>query len=557
MFLRNYQALAALARPEGVPSPQAAGAAREWAQAGAHLAMGRDLPAMPLSQRLSDPEAWRRAQRGRRQALEALMLAEIDAAGLERVVDLICMICEESTWSENPKGMPFDDEQHPEIDFQCAETLALLAWTHRALADRLGSRVSGKLLYEARRRVFAPFLAHSDYPFMRFGGAMGASGGRPMCVLSDILLSAILLESDAARRGAVLKLALRLMDQAIATRDARQLPLPDELAETAAITDLTLLLRKLTRGEVDLTADYPTPEWLDDLLFAWLAGDTFLDPVAGDMKPALSGQEMFRVGLAANDEAITTLGAALHRAHRLPSATVTGRALDLACFGMLSAEGGRPPRLKHAATARNRLMLSRFGALTCAMHSGGGRGNAGSLVLFSGEKPILIEAPDCADVPMIGLFAQLAAPQAEAPEAAFGGEVCPADFEVRPDREILSVDLTRAYPSKAGARSVQRTAMVLRDEAALRLVDALDLETPLPVSVRFYTPQKPERLMDSSLRLGPVDLTWEGELGCDIAATGARFPTGDAAGEALYRVTLTSKSPVERGFFTFNFTSGQ
>ena len=73
MFLRNYQALTALARPEGIPSPQAAGAAREWAQAGAHLAMSRDLPAMRLSERLADPDAYRRLQRSRRQALEALI----------------------------------------------------------------------------------------------------------------------------------------------------------------------------------------------------------------------------------------------------------------------------------------------------------------------------------------------------------------------------------------------------------------------------------------------------------------------------------------------------
>ena len=556
MFLRNYQALSALARPEGLPSPQATGAARERAQAAAQLAMGRDLPSMPLSRRLNDPAAYRRLQRGRRQALEALMLAEIDGAGLERAVDLICMICEESTWSANEKGAPFDDEQHPAIDFQCAETLSLLAWTQRSLGERLGSRVSGKLLYEARRRVFSPFLAHTDYPFMRFGGAMGASGGRPLCVLSDILLAAILLETDAARRGAVLKLALRLIDQAIQTRESRPLPLPDELAETAAITDLTLLLRKLTRGEVDLTADYPTPDWLDGLLFPWLAGDAFLDPIAGGMRPAIPGQELFRVGLAANDEALTALGAALHRAHKLPSATVTGRALDLSCAGMLAAEDGRPPRLKHAATARNRLMLSRFGALSCAIHSGGGQGNAGSLVLFHGEKPILIEAPGCADVPVIGLFAQLDAPRTEAPEAAFGGDICPADFEVQPDREILSVDLTRAYPAKAGARSVQRTAMVLRSEASLRLVDAFDLEAPLPVTVRLFTPQKPERLL-SGVRLGPVDLSWEGDLGCDIAPTGTRFPEGDAAGEAVYRVTLTSRESLARGFITFNFTAGQ
>ena len=552
MFLRSYQALASLARPEGIPLPHAVGQARESVQAAAQLAMGRDLLAMPLSQRLSDPAAWRRVQQGRRQALEALMLAEPDGAAMERIVDLICMICEESAWSGNAKGAPFDDEQHPEIDFQSAETLSLLAWTQRALGERLGSRVSGKLLYEARRRVFSPFLAHGDYPFMRFSGVRGAGGDRPMAVLCDIILAAILLETDGARRGSILKLALRLMDQAVQTRLARALPLADELAETAAVTDLCLLLRKVSRGEVDLTAEYPTADWLDGLLFAWLEADWFADPVTGDMRPALSGQELFRVGLAANDEALTALGAWLHRARRHPSATVTGRLLDLSCAGMLAAEGNKPPRLKHAATARNRLMLSRFGRLTCAMHTGGGRANAGSLLLFDGERPILVEVPGYADTPLIGVHAQLDMPQNDSPEAAFGGDVCPADFQVQPDRELMSADLTNAWPARAGVRSMQRTAMVLRQEDLLRLVDAFDLETPAPVTFRFFTPQKPERLMNG-VRLGPVDLSWEGELKCDLAPMDAAFPTGDV----LWKVTLSTPQPVSRAFFNFSFAAAQ
>ncbi len=561
MFLRNYQILSALARPEGLPSPVATGAAKDAAQSAAQLAMGRDLPAMPLSQRLADPAAWLRAQRGRRQALEALTLVEPDAAALTRIVDLICMICEESTWSANPKGAPFDDEQHPEIDFQCAETLMLLAWTHRVLGERLGSRVSAKLLYEARRRVFSPFLAHSDYPFMRFTGLKGAGGQRPLCVLSDILLSAILLEADAARRSAILKQALRLMDQGVASREGRPLPLADELAETAAVTDLALLLRKLTRGEMDLTADCPSPDWLDGLLFPWLEADYFADAATGDLRPPLSGQELFRVGLVANDEALTALGARLHRAHIRPSTTVTGRMLDLSCAAMLAAEDSRPPRLKHAATVRNRLMLSRFGGLTCAMHTGGGRGNAGSLLLFAGEKPILVEVPGAADTPLIGPYAQLDAPSEATPEAAFGGDVCPADFSVRPDGEQMSVDLTHAWPARAGVRSMQRTAMVLRGENALRLVDAFDLEAPAPVTFRFLTPQKPQRLMRAGgpdgVRLGPVDLAWEGGLSCDIAPANQTFPAGDPAGDALWRVTLATTQSVSRGFFTFTLAPGQ
>ena len=547
-----------MARPESLPSPLATGPAREWASAGAHLAMSRDLPAMRLSQRLSDPEAYLRLQKGRRQALEALMAVEPDGPRLERVVDLICMIVEESSWAENPKGAPFDDDQHPRIDFQSAETLMLLAWVQRAMGERLGTRVSAKLQYEARRRIFSPFLAHTDYPFMRFMGPASARPDRPLCILSDILLASVLLETDAGRRAAVTKQALRLIDQAVQARDRHTEPLADALAETAAVTDLCTLLRKLTRGQLDLTEVYPTSDWLDALLIPWIDGDCFIDPATGQMDPALSGQALFRVGLASGDEALSALGAALHRQKRVPSATVTGRMLDLSCAGMLSAQIDKPPKLKHAATARNRLMISRFSGLTCALHAGGDKANAGSIVLFADEAPILVETPNRASLPVIDGLAQLIAPGENAPEAAFGADVCPSDFQTRPDRDLLSVDLTNAWPARLGARSIQRTAMVLRKDRVLQLVDAFDLEKPARVTFRFITPQSPEMIRPDgttteAVRLGPVTLSWEGEMRCEIAALDERFSIGEGSGELLRCVSLTPVNPVGRGFFPFYF----
>ena len=550
MFFRSYSKLSALARPEALPAPRAPGSLREWAQTGAQLAMSRDLPGMRLSERLADPAAYLRLQRARRQALEALLVVEPEGAVVERATDLICMIAEESTWSKNAGGAVFDDERHPEIDFQCAETAALFAWAARGLGERLDSRASGKLLYEVRRRVFAPFLAHADYPFMR------GRGGRPLAILCDILLSALLLESDDARRNALLKQGLRLMDQAVAARDSRIEPLAEQAAETGAVTDLCLLLRRATRGEVDLTEVYPAPDWLDALLFSWLEGDYFADPATRDMRPPVSGQELFRIGLATGDEALTALGAGRHRSQRLPSATLTGRILDMSCASMLDAEAGKPPRVKHAATAHNRLMLSRFNGMTCAVHTGARRGNAGNLILFAEKQPILVEIPECANLPSIGAYAQISGPDAFEGSAAFDADACPADFEVQPDRELMSVDLTQAYPVDAAVRTCQRTAMVLRREAVLRIVDAFDLAQPAPITFHFVTPEKPERLMNG-LRLGPVDLTWEGGLRADIAPMNLRFPAGDAAGKALYRIALKTAEPVSRGFFAFSFTPTQ
>ena len=528
MFLRHYNVLTALARPEGLPSPLATGPAREWAQAGAHLAMSRELAGMPLSARLHDPAAYLRLQKARRQALEALIAVDADAPALERITDLICMLCEEATWSENPKGAPFDDDQHPEIDFQCAETLMLLAWASRALSDRLGSRVTGKLLYEARRRVFSPFLAHEAYPFMR------GRGRRPLAILCDILLAAILLETSEQRRSSLLKQALRLIDQCVSQRAEAAEALEDALAQTGAVTDLAALLKRLTRDRLDLTPEYPTPDWLDQLLFPWLEGEWFCDPAGAGMLPELSGAELFRVGLAANDDALTALGASLHRARPLPSATVTGRLMDLGCLDALEAERRKPPRIRTGATPRNRVMVCRFSGMTCALHTGGRRANAGGVMLFCDGEPILVEPEGRPNLPRIG-----GRPQLDAPDLA-----CEADFSPRPDRDTLSVELTHAWPAGL-ARSCQRTAMVQRADAALRLVDAFDLAEPAAVSFRFHTPQPPEPI-PGGLRLGPVDFTWEGGLTPRV--------TEDPALEGLHVIELASPAPVTRAFFTFNFT---
>lgn len=535
MFYRGFQLLSGVGA-EALPAFRAPAAASQSCREAADRALRRDLPAMKLSERLANPQDWLRAQRARRGVLEALLPVEPDKETLSRAVDVICMIAEESTWSENPALEPFDDDRHPEIDFQCAETAMLLAWTDRCLGEALPPRVRGKLAYEVRRRLLSPFLAHGDYPFQR------GQGARPLSILCDILLCAILLEGDEARRSAVLKQCLRRLDDAVAARESRIEALPDALSETGAITDLCALLRKLSRGRLDLTQTLPPSEWLDALLFPWIEGAWFVDPAAGTLSPKLSGAELFRVGLAANDEALTALGARLARSGGAPSGTVTGRLMDIGQAQLLLAQGDRVPRLKYAATAGNRLMLSRFEGLACALHTGGGRGNAGSLILFAGGQPILVETPSEAGVPVIAGQAQV---RDDGLALAAAG-----DFAAREDQEQLTVDLTHAYPVSAMVRAFQRTALVMRREGVLRLVDALELTEAAPVAFRFITPQRPAAAGDA-LRLGPVELTWETPLKLRVIELSARFPDGAADGSPLYRIELSTPEPVARGYFSF------
>lgn len=525
MFYRGYSVLASLARPEALPSPRQPGLSRPGQAEAVMRAMQRELQDMPISARLQDPAAYLRLQRARRQCLEALLAAEPDPAVLRRMIDLIGMIAEESRWSENPSLAPFDDDLHPDIDFQCAETLMLLAWTSRALGDRLTTRVAGKLLSEARRRVFSPFLAHEDYRFMRGRGA------RPLSILADILLSAILLETSEQRRNAILKQALRMIDVAVDARAARVEPLEDACCDTGAITDLALMLRKVTRGQLDLTPTYPTPDWLDQLLFPWLEGESFCDPAGAGMQPGLSGAELFRIGLAANDDALTALGAHLDRVRRIPSATLTGRLQDQACAAMLEAETRKPPRIKRAATPMNRVMVSRFSGMTCCVHAGGDRANAGGLMLFCEGKPVLVEGDGFANLPTVGGREQLTQPEPD----------CVAEFDLKPERDTMTIDLTHAW-TPGLMHSFQRTAMVQRPDAALRLVDAFDLAEASAIVFRFHTPLKPG-MISGGLRLGEIDFTWEGQLNMTFAPVDG----------GLYRIELTTPAPVLRAFYTFNF----
>ena len=531
MFYRGFPALMPHVRPDAITLPRVAGMRAARAESDAMRAMNRDLGSMKLSERLKNPSGWNQLQRARRDCLEALLAVPPSRAVAERAADLICMIAEESLWSANPTNVPFDDEGHPEIDLQAAETAVLFGWTRRVLGpllNEISPRITGRMLSEVRRRILKPVLAHEDYPFMKGEGAC------PMTIAADIILTCLLMETDEARAARVLKPALRIMDE-ICGRHGRALaPLTGTITDISAASDLAALLKRMTHGSMDLTENIPANDWLDEILYAWIHGPYFNDPAGCGMTPPVSGSDIFRIGLAAGDDALTALGAQLHNADSIPPRTVTGRLMDLSACALLEAENGRPPRLRYAATRNNLLMAARIPGLYCAMHTGGGRGNAGDLCLFADDLPILADGGDCAfrNLPVLSGSEQLAVPS----------RPCVADFEDREDREIMSVDLTHAYPAECALRSYQRTVLTLREEHTVRIVDALQFDEPAEVMFSFVTAVRPA-VLNAAVRLGPVRLTWEG----GFTANARPMENG------LTRLELTADAPVERALFAFNF----
>ena len=500
MFTELYDGLMRLFR-----SGQAAQLCRRFAT-GEDAYAPTPLPPEPLiSEQARSPQARANARAARRQALLSALTSAPSAARETGARDAAAALCGELSWSDVP-GLPRGDASHPAIDLAAAETGVLLAWAAELLPELAPAREF--LRGEIQRRLLRPAAAHEDYDFLQ------GRGGCAMAICADLILCALLMERDELRLGRVLRALVRAMDRA-----EPSVPLRERLIDATAAADLCDLTGLMTDR-------VPADSWLDSFYCAWIRADLFCD--ADGLNPRLPGCDLFRLGQAAGDRAVRMLGAALYRQRPRRSLTVTGTLCAQALEDALEAETGEPPRLRCGCTPDQRLMVSRSPELCCML-----RADTGLSLLFSGADAILTDGRDGErSLPRIGTFE---------PEAAIG-DAPAADFDRRDDREHLSADLTKLYPPQCGVRSFQRTAMFLRGERAVRLVDAVELARPQRIARRYVCGVQPveER---GALRLGRVRMTWEGEAAPQIAPLDAN----------RWLITFADPDPVARGIYTCSF----
>lgn len=489
---------------------------------------------MPLSKRIQAPEAYAHIQRNRREALEAFLWIEPNSAALERMTDLIVEICEEQRWSA---CAGVDDPTHPVIDVQAAETGALFAWLLRRHGERLAEhcpRIQSVMLSEARRRLFSPILAHDDYPFMQGGGRC------PALVLSDLLFACVLMEKAPARRQQPVKLLLRLLDRFCAAQSNPFSPVEERFIDACAIADLCRLMKRVTRGEFDLTRVMPPEGWLDDLVIAWIHGDFFINPCGKSMRPQISGMDVFRLGHLTRDRALCALGAQMGNLTERMSASLSGRVLSMEYLRAAQDECGDPPRLRRAAAENGSLMLSRVDDFFAALSAVGDRANAGDVVLFRGSSPILADGGGLIhSLPTIDGCAPLTHPT----------ELPPTDANFGQERDLMSVDLTATYPESCPLAAFQRTLMASRTDGTIRLVDAFEFLQPVHcISFRFVCAQRPVSLRDT-VRIGPVSLSWDGDMLPEIT----ELPPCDAFPTGLWLIELRMQTVPRRLICGFTF----
>ena len=507
MFARGISTLIGSNVDAGnIPSPRPHDAYADRCAQAALRAMQAENGSMPISERIAAPDRYARMQQKRRERLEAFLWVEPNRDALECMLDLIGLILEEISWAD--RNQPVDDPAKPKIDVQAAETAMLLAWVmrrHGAKLREICPNIAAEVASQFRRRLIAPMLAHNDYPFMRGKGVC------PMLILCDLLLACLMLEDSPSRRQQPVKQLMLMLDRVYAMQPSCSVPLEDRLTDACALADLARLIKRISRGEVDLTGEIPTGTRLDDILIPWIHADYFFDPAGDGLHPHISGMDIFRLGYLTRDNALTALGAHLNRLGGRQSSSVNGRVLNMEYVRAAQDENNPLPHLRRAAAEDRSLMVSRMGRLCAAITAGGDRANAGDYIIFSDSVPVIADMGGFVhSLPEIDGFAPLARPR-------FGVS---ADADFGRDRDLMSTDLSGCYPEECGVAAFQRTLMTMRGDGTIRLVDAFELiRQPKEISFRFVCAQKP-MIIGDCVRIGAMHLFWDGEMTPEICEAG-------------------------------------
>ncbi|WP_223878322.1 heparinase II/III family protein [Microbacterium radiodurans] len=146
---------------------------------------------------------------------------------LDEVADGVWMLAEQSTWSwpahddvRERSGAVLADVAAPYLDLGAGEVVGQLAWIDHVLGDRLDERYPGlraRVRHEAEVRVFSPFLDRRDWHWIGLDGHV--HNWNPW-IHGNVLVAALALQDDPARRERIVALAAAGIDRYIAALPA-------------------------------------------------------------------------------------------------------------------------------------------------------------------------------------------------------------------------------------------------------------------------------------------------------------------------------------------------
>ncbi len=551
--------------------------------------------------RNGDRNRYQAASFGRRNRLLDLVLAEsVEGKGrfADAILDQVWAICEESYWGvpahlgvqKSGNGLPNVEDRT--VDLFAAETAGVLALTDYFVGEKLAALsplVRPRIYHETNVRLFDPLTQNPDrYGYLKKGAKV--NNWNPW-IMSNWLLSGLLLEKDENRRAAMTTAAMNGIDlylNGLGDDGGTDEGPSYWFAAGACVFDGLELIHGATGGKVDVYAEPLIKNMASYVYKMHIAGPYFVDFADADVTLKPDGLMLYRFGQRLAEDTLSQFGRWAYQAYGgIPSNNGfhrMRRVSNLLAIPAIASAPAKPFQPVRGAwfpdvqvlTARSDggLFLATHGGHNAESHN---HNDVGDFILYADGQPVIV------DVGRGTYTAKTFSSKRyelwwtqsnfhNLPIVNGVGQKEGRTFEARNVQETdtgkettLAMDLAPAYPKEAGIQSWNRSLRLDRTKNALDLTDAyVFAAAPTSLQQAFMTTSDldqttPGRLIFKGTNHRPVELRYDPKA-WRVAVEEIPLTTPDDqafktqwAGKPIQRVLLTATAPKASGKVSWRF----
>ena len=553
-----------------------------------------DIPLLPLS---LFRDFWQTQNRSRfegkyelrRNMLIYMSLAEAyEKKGrfIERIVDVLWAIMEESTWTlpahtghspEYPRTDVPDawrEDQIPALDLQNAQTASLLTlvyYLHRDTIDAINPIICEKLKYLVYMRTVRAYLAGQ---YIWSGDTKeGFIDNWLTNITSCVLFVTAVTVSDMGVRKRIVERAMHRLDNYTAN-----LPEDGYCDEGPGywggaggnLFDCLEIIDAMSGGKLTVY-DAPIIKNLGEYIAKFnIDGNYYLNFSDARPRAYYDGRMMMRYGLKCGSEELYSFGKMLSfnlnpDSHHFYYAHSYRELHDFLTPSVTEAEsvlGKRAVYFENNSVAIFResvvtsegLYLATKGGTNAEMHN---HNDVGCLVVYSDGKPVIVD-PSHGSYNN-GFFGPTrydrwfmkssyhSIPTVDGIEQRAGAEFSASDASCDLDNQTVTMNLAGAFPKEAGVRRMQRTCKL--EDGVITVTDEVEAEREADIRFNFVLVDKPEIKEDGILALGEGrTFTYDTSLKLEIEKVENTYLPyddldfqGSWGRDCLWRIVLSAK----------------
>jgi hypothetical protein len=454
----------------------------------------------------------------KRQALMNLVLAEsIEDKGrfTEAILNGVWSICEESFWGvpAHISGTGLPDVENPVVELFSAETAAVLGLTDYFTGeklDKINPLLRKRIYYETNKRIFQPMMTQSDkYGWM--SKTKPVNNWNPW-IMSNFILSNLLLEKDESKRSTMLYAAMTGMDAYLNS-------LGDDggcdegpsywFAAGGSVFDCLELLQIATNNKVNIYNNPLIRNIASYVVKTHIDGNYFVNFADADPTLTPDGLMLYRFGQAINDEQLKGFArwamatfpnyrfGGNQRMRQLQNVLMAGKIEADAKLYTPLAEAWISDIQEMTARTPNGLFLAAHGGHNAESHN---HNDVGDFIIYVKGQPMIIDAgrgnytartfsnqryqlwftrSDHHNLPIINGQTEQEGREFKATDVAFSSNK---------NQVQLNMNIAAAYPASAGLQSWKRSITLNRVKEKIVIADeGVFQETPSSIQQVFMT----------------------------------------------------------------------